>query len=448
MKKIKKYIIISICIIVILIIAIIIKNLLEKNNNSSNSIEVYNIEKVEKIDMSQVKDISEYASIEKIVNIYNTAINQLDPNLESMMVKLQNGINSEDIKNEYSKKAKKTLENILQNEFTNINNWESKLSKYSNNKFYINEMKKYSINNIDIYLVNITYDKTNNTNIVIFKDTSTFSILPSEYLNNRNIEESNILDVIKELNITQINKNNENVITEFNLTDEKACLKYYYDYLNMLRSDTDKLYSTLDKDYREKRFGNIENFKNYINENKEKLEKAVLLSYKVKDRGKYIEYMCVDKSENYYIFNATAAMKYTIYLDTYTVDLPEFKEKYEKANDKEKVILNTGKIIAAINNQDYKYVYSKLAESFKQNKINSEESLKEILQKNIYRKNEIKVDEVEREGNIYTCKARIIKKDEDGEEIPEGKDAPSKNFNIVMQLKEGSDFVMSFSVKD
>ena len=64
MKQIKKYIIISICIIVILIIAIIITKVLGEFLNSSNSEKAYNnIEKTQKMDISAVKDISEYATI-------------------------------------------------------------------------------------------------------------------------------------------------------------------------------------------------------------------------------------------------------------------------------------------------------------------------------------------------------------------------------------------------
>ena len=449
MNKLKKYIIISMCIIMILIISIIVIKIFGESEKNNDNLEVYNVEKIEEMNMSAVKDLSEYATIERLINIYNSAINQLDPNLDSMLVKQQENSNIENIKNNYREKGIKILEEILEKKYL-YNNKIDELLKYSNNKFYIEEMKEYNIGNIVVYLLKIKYLEKD-TNIILFKDNinNTFSILPSEYLKNKNIEENNIIDIVKELKISKIEKNSNNTITEINLDDEKACLKYYYDYLNMLRNNNiDKLYLTLDKDYREKRFENIEEFKEYINSNKERLEKSILSNYQVKDRNGYTEYMCVDKSGNYYIFNATSAMNYTMYLDTYTVDLPEFKGKYSKANEQEKVVLNIGKIIAAINNEDYKYVYSKLSDSFKNNYFNNEDALKEFLQKNIYRKNEVKCDEFEREGNIYTYKVRIIKKDEEGEEIPQGKDAPYRKFNIVMQLKEESDFVMSFSIDE
>lgn len=51
-------------------------------------------------------------------------------------------------------------------------------------------------------------------------------------------------------------------------------------------------------------------------------------------------------------------MNFTVILDTYTIDLPEFTEKYTKASDEEKVLLNIQKGFTAINDKDYRYVYN------------------------------------------------------------------------------------------
>ena len=244
MKQIKKYIIISICIIVILIIAIIITKVLGEFLNSSNSEKAYNnIEKTQKMDISAVKDISEYATIERIVNTYNSAINQLDANLDAMMVKQQDKEEREKIKNQYHETGKKTLENILEKKYVSKNNWENELLIYSNNKFYIKEMKKTNFNNVNVYMIAINYGEESDTKIMVFDDiyNNTFSILPSEYLSNENINENNLVKVIEELDIEEISKNDYNSVTKFDLTNEQICIKYYYDYLNLLRNDVDKL---------------------------------------------------------------------------------------------------------------------------------------------------------------------------------------------------------------
>ena len=65
-------------------------------------------------------------------------------------------------------------------------------------------------------------------------------------------------------------------------------------------------------------------------------------------------YVCKDGKDNFYIFNVNKVLDYTVVLDTYTVDLPEFTEKYNKVNAQEKVALNINKVITALNNKDYK----------------------------------------------------------------------------------------------
>ena len=56
-----------------------------------------------------------------------------------------------------------------------------------------------------------------------------------------------------------------------------------------------------------------------------------LKSYKIDKNNDYTQYVLIDNLENYYIFRETSVMDYTVILDTYTIDLPEFLEKYENA---------------------------------------------------------------------------------------------------------------------
>ena len=48
---------------------------------------------------------------------------------------------------------------------------------------------------------------------------------------------------------------------------------------------------------------------------------------------------------------------YEVVLDTYTIDLPEFLEKYNKNSDEIKCGMNIQKLFDAINDEDYSYVY-------------------------------------------------------------------------------------------
>ena len=120
MNKLKKYIIISMCIIMILIISIIVIKIFGESEKNNDNLEVYNVEKIEEMNMSAVKDLSEYATIERLINIYNSAINQLDPNLDSMLVKQQENSNIENIKNNYREKGIKILEEILEKKYLSL----------------------------------------------------------------------------------------------------------------------------------------------------------------------------------------------------------------------------------------------------------------------------------------------------------------------------------------
>ena len=56
---------------------------------------------------------------------------------------------------------------------------------------------------------------------------------------------------------------------------------------------------------------------------------------------------------------------YSVILDTYTVDLKDFTDKYNSADVSTKVGMNVEKVIEAINDKDYRYVYNKLDETFR-----------------------------------------------------------------------------------
>lgn len=445
MKSIKKIIIFLVTIIFIIIVVLSIMLLRQKNDdNTSETISNITSDSGTN-DIFLVKDESEYQDIKRIFNKYMTYINYLDYN--QFQVKVDED-KQKQIKEEYLKKGKEFLEKIIIEDATKNKDWINKISELAGKKVDILEINKYVFNQINIYLLTIEYDKEYTDNMIFFVDekNESFSILPNKIW--KMISKENLKTIVNELNIKLIERNDYNEVKKIKLDEERICLQYYYDYMNMLRNDTDKLYETLNNEYREKRFENIENFKDYINENKQKLEKVVPSNYQVKSRNNYTEYRLVDEEGRNYIFCATAAMKYTMYLDTYTVDLPEFTEQYSNASDQRKVALNITKINSAINNQDYKYVYSKLADSFKNNYFENEDKLREYIINNLYKKSTLQLLDFAREGNYYTYKIRVIKEYEEGEEIPFGKNEPSKNVNIVMQLKEGTDFVMSFSIDE
>ena len=130
-------------------------------------------------------------------------------------------------------------------------------------------------------------------------------------------------------------------------------------------------------------------------------------------------------------------MQYAVILDTYTIDLPEFKEKYTNATAEQKVLLNIQKFFEAINNKDYKYAYHKLDNTFKANNFTGLEQFENYIKTNFFEQNKLAANEAEIQGDNYLYKITI------SDATSQDKNTVTKTF--VMQLKEGTDFVMSFS---
>ena len=163
-----------------------------------------------------------------------------------------------------------------------------------------------------------------------------------------------------------------------------------------------------------------------------------LKSYKIDKNNDYTQYVLIDNLENYYIFRETSVMDYTVILDTYTIDLPEFLEKYENAKEEDKVILNLQKCFETLNNNDYKYVYNKLDATFKSNNFKTEADFEKYVKTNFFESNNAKSSNGKKQGDLYTYEVTITDKTE--------KNTKTVKKTFVMRLNEGTDFVMSFSI--
>ena len=145
----------------------------------------------------------------------------------------------------------------------------------------------------------------------------------------------------------------------------------------------------------------------------------------------------MDQYNNYYVFESTAVMKYTVKLDTYRILNDEEIKEYNQLTTVRRSGYNIERCIEAINNKDYAYVYSKLDETFKNNNYPTIESFENNIKENLFENNEIDTtNRSTREGDIYIYKFTL--KDVDNENN-------KKDMSIIMKLKEGTDFVMSYA---
>lgn len=236
----------------------------------------------------------------------------------------------------------------------------------------------------------------------------------------------------------EIEKKDNNTFVTSPTTNEDSAKDYINLYKRLILGDIEEAYKLLEESYKTAKFGSIDNFRKYVEKNKKEIIRIRVEKYQVAQKDGYTQYVCIDQNENYYIIREKGMLDYTLILDTYTIDLPEFTQKYEQASGEEKVLLNLQKIFTAINGKDYKYVYNKLDETFKNNNFKTQEEFEKYIKQNLFENNNVSTGSVEKQGETYLYKLTISDKT--------GNSSKVVNKTFVMQLKEGTDFVMSFSI--
>ena len=298
--------------------------------------------------------------------------------------------------------------------------------------------------NINIYIAEGILKEENTDNIMQFQiiinlniPNRTFSIIPQEYVekNYKDIEIGKGIDI----NVPESIPENDNNTFRYKKTSEET---YVQDLFAKLKDEIkyypELAYNNLDEEYRNKKFESLEDFKKYINNNEEKYSKMQVKEYQKTIEDDYTQYICVDQDGNYYIFRETSLMQYNLMLDTYTIDLSDFIEKYDSSEENVKVALNIEKLRQAIKDGDYKYVYNKLDNTFKSNNFKTLEIFENYIKDNFSGANNVEYKQYEQITGVHVYNLGITNSSE-GNTI---------NAKVVMQLKDERDFAFSFSVEN
>lgn len=248
-------------------------------------------------------------------------------------------------------------------------------------------------------------------------------------------------DLTTEENQLDIEKNDFNSFEIENITDEESILKYLEHFKKITLEYPQIAYENyFDEEYREKRFGNLENYKKYINDNLDELQYVQIVKYfsdTTTDNNLY--YVGIDQYENTYVFTKYASMQYKLKLDNYTIPTDTFKKEYKAASNEKKVQMNIDKFIQMINRHDYKTSYNCLADSFKSNYFKTQAEFEKYIKNNFFEYNKLKFKSFEEKGNnIYTYTVQLTDLTDENSEI--------KEITIIMKLNDNLDFEMSFSV--
>lgn len=435
MKKLY-YLIISI-IIIIVIMVICILFYLKSNQNKYNDNENINI--IEKVStqkkFNEVNDRNDYYDIKKILNKYIIYARQVYGWMNSQKYE------SDDISTE----GKEAFYSILDNEYIkdmNIqkNDLNKIIKEYQSEECILNKLYFYNISdNLKLYYSQITIDNENlNLLIKVDNKNETYSVFLNDYVSKNGYSIDTEIQNMK-IDSNSIERNKFNTYRKSNINDDYIIVDYIDDIKNKLISNPKNVYQNmLEQEYREKRFESLQNFINYINQNKEEIESIEAKKYIILNEKH--EYIIQDQYDNYYVINEKAIMDYTIRFDLYTISEDEFSSSYKSATNEKKVQMNISKFIQMINRHDYKTAYSCLATSFKNNYTLTGEKFIEAVKNKFFTYNNVeyvKCDEVGNNTYAYEIKLTDLT----------GNNQEEKTITIIMKLNDEENFEMSFDIE-
>lgn len=450
LRKIKKIIIFLLIICIIIISTICFINYKEKNKQTKPK-EV----KQATIEFKTVTDYNMYYSVKNILNNYVVNIKEYNGDTSIPFEKIGNKeetikkINNEVIDIFYNTLNKDYLEmfNVSRDDI------KKKIEKYKIKGNYkedidydlkIKEMHEAKISsNISTILVSFQINNKEEEKILLKLDlnNNTYNAYGRDYIEQKKYNESaHILE--SDINDDSIENNNYNSFNYINADDKYIINQYFNEYKDNLLNNQNYAYELLDEEYKEKKYENYNNFENVIKRDYELIKGAYLNKYLINEHDNYKEYICLDQNNRYYIFIEKEIEDYSVILDTYTIDLYEFIEKYNSSDETTKVGMNVNKILKAINEKDYKYIYSKLNETFKTNNFDTLEKFEKYMINEIYSS---KVDfttsekvTIEKKGEIYIYRTKLKSNSNIDKE---------KELTVIMKINEGTNYTMSFNIQ-
>lgn len=103
------------------------------------------------------------------------------------------------------------------------------------------------------------------------------------------------------------------------ISDEEMAEIYLNDYIYVMYYDIESAYNLLDQEYRTKKFGSLDNYKNYVYSLN--YSSYVMDSYYIIEEDGYKIFAVYDTNGNLFIFKTQGVMQYTVYLDDDTVEI-------------------------------------------------------------------------------------------------------------------------------
>lgn len=452
MKKSQKLLfLIAIIVIVIITILIVLIQSNKKNKYNENIFDLGEDDGkgyVANKSFEKVDDYSIYFSAKNILNDYISFFEQINGDVEFEKGRIQ--LSDEELKKQRYEAGIRAVTQCLDDQYKNSETYnEEKIKSYvgkyrntsGNSKYilYINEMYKADIEQNCILV--LVYSKLNNNdfNCMIKMDFNSkrYTVFWDDYLEKNGYTKNRTEDI----NITGDLKDIEN--TDYNIfipsypSAQDISIRYFDDLKYKIKYNPNELYfDLLDEKYKEKRFPSTELFTEFITDINNRLDNMDIEQYKYEKN----QISVVDNYENIYTFKISSVMEYKVLLDNYTIKNDELTELYNKSNEQGKVNSNIKEFFYMVNMKDYNGIYNKLDDTFKNNNFGTLNDLRSYIKQNLYDYCVIKETvNAEKDNNNYIYTVSFS----DGK----NKYAETKEITIVMQLKEETDYVISFSME-
>ena len=347
--KILKVLILIIVILIVCIISIIVlkMKLNDKEEKIATPESHIEVEKESQV-LELISNKKDYAIAKSCTNNFLINCSQIF-NIENDNLVLDDSAikSNEELKKQYIQNVFNMLDEtyIVENNIV-LENLENKLKKI--NKFSLDITNIYKCSKSDNITIYFVYGKVDIRN-------RTFKVLLDDYIEKhyKDIEVGQQIDIDIQ---NQIENNGYNVYKYENISDEEYLSDLIISCKMELLYSIKDLYNKLDDEYKKNRFSTIDELKEYAEENKKEITNMKLYKYQKNVYDEYVEYICIDNNNRYYIINENSTLNYKIMLDTYTINTPQFKKRYDNADDVTKVGYNLEKIKNAVNNKDYKYI--------------------------------------------------------------------------------------------
>ena len=433
--------------IVVLCLIVLIAVLSKKTNNpiEDNTIE-HKEEYAPTISKTfrKIDDVSMYHTTKIIIEDYVRYFQNINYEETVEIGRLQ--MTEKEIKDYQLEEGIKAIDTVFDKRYKEMRNISrediiSFAGQYKNNSV----VEKYKIKISEEYIAELTddkrivlvYSKINNKDfncmLKIDLTNNRYSIFYEDFMN----KEKYTKDRTEEITIddSDIEKNDYNIFIVSNLSNQNIVIQYFSDLKNKMKNDRMELYNSLDKDYRAKRFPSYEKFEQFLNSINDRINKLDISKFKFSNN----QIKIMDNYDNIYTFNTSDIINYTIIMDDYTLEDKEITGIYNKSVDTDKVNTNIAKFFKMINLKDYESAYNLLDKDFKKQNYPSLDAFRKYIETNLFSYSKVtKINDTKKTGNYYIMSLNVINGEEDV--------IHAKQVTVVMQLLEGTNFVMSFSM--